>query len=958
MDLTNLTLDELLAQIKADSGYKEPEKEAPSAPVPVKEETVEAVEIVEEPEVIEVIEVADEPEAIETTETAVEPEKEQVIEAYEPESFLSLDDEAASDAEIIAETEEPDFIDRDEEPLIYFSEEPIETIEGAQEEAVPIFEPVTIIYEPSTPPAPLEIIDEEETVEPEHTVYEPVIPVEEKEETAEEKAKEIPSEKFEIFGNIDIESDISAMFPEIREEEQEATEKTVVVGELPDKTVIFERPGIVTGKNMFEKTADLRAVPAILSADDMLKEKQADNEKTFVRTGAIPIVAPAKPQSVHHDDGQMVLPGFGEPEEPVAQVDEDVVEDELRRNRSKKVDSFRLEGIEPEEPHIDEDIAEELGGEIKERRKRFSATKTRTRLNRQGVEYRKPSDKAKIGNYISKKRLTALIGTIISGVCALAMLVMTAVPGLSEKINEASPTVSAVAVISLVLLTVAFSVTLPQWSTGITCFFNGSGKPNARTPVFLAAAVALVQSLLLVIFDIHGEMPVFAPAAALVLCIGAAGSLLAYSRVEKNFAFLASQSRDGLYTVRTIDNIADANRIGRNVVMGEADIRYSGRTKFATNFLAYSLASDAADDLCIRLVPIAAAASVVIGIIAGIASKSVLCGLSIFAGAMCMGAPASAVLAANLPLSKANKALREDGGIITGYAGAFEYESTNAVAVDASDIFPGTSCNIHGMKTFYGVRIDDAILTAASMLIDAGGPISSLFNEVVMGRKELLMNVEEMVYEDRLGLSGWIRGRRVFVGNRKLLENHNIEIPMSVDEAKYRHDGRRVVYLADAGKIAAIFVVSYGSEPRIAEHLRKIENNGINILIRTTDSNITEEFVANTFGLPLNSVKIVSTPAGDVLKSYSDSVVPKSDAKLLHNGSAAAFLHCVSKASSLCASAGIVTTQQTFCTAAGLLLMAIITIFSGAFSVSALQICICQLVWTAISAGVSLINKE
>lgn len=941
MDLTNLTLDELLAQIKADSGYKEPEKEAPGAPAPVKEETVEAVEITEEPEIIEI---------------ADEPEEEQAVETYEPEIFISLDSEEVDEtAEAI---EEPETAEVVEQAPVYYSEQPIEIIEEQAEETVSLFEPETLIYNPPAPPAPLEIIDEEETAQPEAVVYEPAVPAEEKEEIAEEKTIVIPAKKFEIFSNIDIESDIGAMFPEIREEEQEATEKTVVVDELPDKTVIFERPGIVTGKNMFEKTADLRAVPAILSADDMLKEKQADNEKTFVRTGAIPIVAPAKPQSVHHDDGQMVLPGFGEPEEPVAQVDEEAVEDELRRNRSRKVNSFRLEGIEPEEPHIDEDIAEELGGEIKERRKRFSATKTRTRLNRQGVEYRKPSDKAKIGNFISKKKLASLIGTAISGACALAMLIITAVPGLAESINEASPSVSMVAVVSLALLAVAFFATLGQWSSGITCFFSGSGKPNARTPVFLAATVALIQSLLLVIFDIHGEMPVFAPAAALVLCIGAAGSLLAYSRVEKNFAFLASRSKDGLYTIRTIDNIADANRIGRNVVMGEADIRYSGRTKFATNFLAYSLASDAADDLCIKLVPLTAAASIVIGLIAGIASKSVLCGVSIFAGAMCMGAPASAVLAANLPLSRANKALREDGGIITGYAGAFEYESTNAVAVDAADIFPGSSCNIHGMKTFYGVRIDDAILTAASMMIDAGGPISSLFNEVVMGRKELLMNVEEPVYEDRLGLSGWIRGRRVFLGNRKLLENHNIEIPMSVDEAKYRHDGRRVIYLADSGKIAAIFVVSYGSEPRIADHLRKIENNGINILIRTTDSNITEEFVANTFGLPLNSVKVVSTPAGDVLKSYSDSVVPKSDAKLLHNGSAAAFLHCVSKASSLCASAGIVTTQQTFCTAAGLILMAIITIFSGAFNVSALQICICQLVWTAIGAGVSLINKE
>lgn len=926
MDLTNLSLDELLAQIKADSGYKEPEKQEPATVA--KEEPAEEI-VAEEISVIE-----EEPEEP----VAYEPQR------FEPEptEFLSL------------ETEEKEETEKISAPVFY-SEQPIEIVEETADEPESLFEPVNITYTPPAAPAPLEIVEEEAAEpEPATVAYAPAVP------TEEDKAEQ--PEKFEIFGNIDIESDVSAMFPEITEEEPEtenqATEETIVVGELPDKTVVFERPGIVTGKNMFEKTADLRAVPAILSADDMLKEKYLSGEKTFVRTGAIPIVAPSKPQPVHHEDGQMVLPGFGEPEEPVEQVDESVVEDELRKNRSKKVDSFRLEGIAPEEPHIDEDIAEELGGEIREKRKRFSSTKTRTRLNRQSVEYRKPSDKAKISEFISRKRVTAIVGTAVSGVCALAMLIMTAIPSLAQRINDASPSVSVVAVVSLAVLAVAFFATLPLWSSGISCFFSGSGKPNARTPVSLAAVAALIQSVLLVIFDTHGEMPVFAPAAAFVLCLNAAGSLLAYSSVEKNFAFLASRSKDGLYTVRTIDNASDANRIGRNVVMGEADIRYSGRTKFASNFLAYSLASDAADDLCIKLVPIATAASIVIGLIAGIASKSALCGISIFAGAMCMGTPASAVLAANLPLSKANKALREDGGIVTGYAGAFEYESTNAVAVDAADLFPGSSCNIHGMKTFYGVRIDDAILTAASMLIAAQGPISSLFNEVVMGRKELLMNVEDMVYEDRLGLSGWIRGRRVFVGNRKLLENHNIEIPMSVDEAKYRHDGRRVVYLADAGKIAAIFVVSYGSEPRIAEHLRRIENNGINILIRTTDSNITEEFVANTFGLPLNSVKVVSTPAGEVLKSYADSVTPKADAKLLHNGTAAAFLHCVSKAGSLCAAAGVVTTQQTFCTAAGLLLMAIIVIFSGALNVSALQICICQLIWTAIGAGVSLINKE
>lgn len=963
MDLTNLTLDELLEQIKSGSftptvaqppvqkGQETAEEVAPETEyVPEESETIyepATVKPKEEYAPVEAIELFDTelPDHKPVEKTVYEPES--TIEQAEANPFLSLEDEEEQ------ETTTP--------PVFYQppqANNPIEIIdESEQEEPTPIFAAAPTSAETSEP-KPLEIVDINDSDEPDFIYTPPVF----EPQAIEEPAEDEPQESFKIFGNINIDADISSFFPEVSKEDAQPQNtsdgKTREVGDLPGKTTVFERPGIITGQKMFEKTGDLRAIPAILSADDMLKSSSTAEEKTFIRTGSIPIVAQEKAPALQHDDGQMILPGFNAPEEPEIHVEESKVEDELRKNRSKKVDSFKLEGVEEEAPHIDEETYEELSEQIKEKPKRFSVTKTRTRLNRQDIEYRKGTDKAKVSDFIARKKLTSFIGMIITAVCALVLLITTGIPAVATAINQGSADFSITAVLSLVFLLTAFAAAAPNCISGITCFTSGSGKPNTQSPVIFAAIAATLQAILLIIFDKAGSIPSFASAAALVLCACCTGKWISFKRIQQNFSFLASTAKDGLYTVRTVDNMSDANKIGKNVVMGEADIRYSGKTNFAANFLAYSMASDATDDLCAKLAPIVSIASAVIGIIAGIATKNAVCGISLFAGAMCIGAPASAIIAANLPLFLANKKSVEDGGIITSYAGAFEYESTNALALDAADIFPGNCCNIHGMKTFYGVRLDDAILTAASMLISAGGPISSLFNEVVMGRKELLLNVEDLVYEDRLGLSGWVRGRRVFVGNRKLLENHNIEIPMSVDETKYRHDGRRVIYLADAGKIAAIFVVSYGTDEKIAEHLRKIENSGINLLIRTTDSNITEEYVANCFGLPLNSVKIVSSNAGDVLKDYASTVQPKADATLVHNGSAKGFLHCVSAAGSLCSAAGVITTQQTFCCAAGLLLLAIIVIFSGAFNVNALQICVCQLLWTGLGILIPKINRN
>ena len=124
------------------------------------------------------------------------------------------------------------------------------------------------------------------------------------------------------------------------------------------------------------------------------------------------------------------------------------------------------------------------------------------------------------------------------------------------------------------------------------------------------------------------------------------------------------------------------------------------------------------------------------------------------------------------------------------------------------------------------------------------------------------------------------------------------------------------------------------------------------------DSNINEKFIAQCFDLPLNSVKVVSNTAGEVLKNYSEHIRPREDAKLIHNGKATAFLHAVSSASKLCETAGKISTLQTFCMGAGLLLTVLIMIFSGPLSLTALPVCISQLLWIAIAAILPLFGKE
>lgn len=77
----------------------------------------------------------------------------------------------------------------------------------------------------------------------------------------------------------------------------------------------------------------------------------------------------------------------------------------------------------------------------------------------------------------------------------------------------------------------------------------------------------------------------------------------------------------------------------------------------------------------------------------------------------------------------------------------------------------------------------------------------------------MLYPVESYIYEDGLGLSGWIENKRVLLGTRELMENHSIEgIPTLAKEKEYSK-GNIVMYLSISGVVSTLFDSESKSKP-------------------------------------------------------------------------------------------------------------------------------------------------
>ena len=213
-----------------------------------------------------------------------------------------------------------------------------------------------------------------------------------------------------------------------------------------------------------------------------------------------------------------------------------------------------------------------------------------------------------------------------------------------------------------------------------------------------------------------------------------------------------------------------------------------------------------------------------------------------------------------------------------------QFGNPDALVVDVADLFPDESMLLHGIKTFGGAHIDDAILDAASLAVRAEGPLSMIFRRIIENKEELLREVDNLVYEQGMGLSGWVDDRRVLVGNRLLLQHHGVDVPSLDYEARYAKDGRRLVYLSTAGELSAMFVVTYAADDTIKSVLQDLCRAKVTLLVRSCDPNITAEDLCRDFELDDYYVDILPTAAGRLYMQLVTDEAESAPAVMASNG--------------------------------------------------------------------------
>lgn len=559
-----------------------------------------------------------------------------------------------------------------------------------------------------------------------------------------------------------------------------------------------------------------------------------------------------------------------------------------------------------------------------------------------------------LNHNIRKLFMRSLLSGIIAAVVVLLTIVTRIFPSAICSAVPFAP--AAYAILLFILMAASLVLNRVAMLSGLSPLVHIKG--NSDTAVAVAGAAGMVQIIVsfFCLGDLNGfHVNYYTVIPMLAFFANNVGKLYMVLRVKDNFKFVSSKGQK--YASKIYNNESVAMQMMSGTAADRPIIAYQHKTEFPSNFLKISYAPDPSEDLASKLAPITTIASIIIAVMYGVVKLSFADALNAFALITAVSVPVATLLSVNAPVRKLCKTLLSYGSMLSGYPSVKQFCDSTAIMIDANELFPAESISLEGIKTFEDYGIDESLLCGIAILKEAQNPIANAFDSVVAETEETLPEVESVLYEDEIGLVGWIKSERILVGSRTLMEKYSVEVPNMEYEEKYTSQGRQVTYLSRAGRLVAMFVTRYTPDAQLKAEMQRAETNGISFLIRTTDYNVTNDLVAKLYDLFYRSIKVLPTGLGNVLREAEDTVEETSRSYLITNGKAASLARAVTGCVKIKHNISLSIIIQLIAVIFGLLVASTLSLYAGVQVMGSLEVLIYALFWGAAAVFAPAVQK-
>jgi len=207
-------------------------------------------------------------------------------------------------------------------------------------------------------------------------------------------------------------------------------------------------------------------------------------------------------------------------------------------------------------------------------------------------------------------------------------------------------------------------------------------------------------------------------------------------------------------------------------------------------------------------------------------------------------------------------------GVLIKNAEALEVlEKVDTLVVDKTGTLTEGKPRLISVIPVRGQDEGELLYLAASLERGSEHPLAEAIVRGAEERGVKLADAREFRSMTGKGVVGSVEGKRVALGNRKLLEELHVEASDLWDRSEeLRRDGQTVMYVVVEGAVAGLLSVADPVKPSTSEAIQMLHNEGIKIVMMTGDNRTTAEAVAKKLGIDEVHAEVLPEQKGNLVK--------------------------------------------------------------------------------------------
>jgi Cu+-exporting ATPase len=166
---------------------------------------------------------------------------------------------------------------------------------------------------------------------------------------------------------------------------------------------------------------------------------------------------------------------------------------------------------------------------------------------------------------------------------------------------------------------------------------------------------------------------------------------------------------------------------------------------------------------------------------------------------------------------------------------------------------------------------NDLLVAAASLERGSEHPLAAA---IVKGAEERGLKLADAKHFESItgqGVRGEVMGKKVLLGNRRLLEGNGISIESLLAQADlFRTEGQSVMYVAIDGQVAGMVGVADPIKATAAEAIAALHAEGVRIAMLTGDNRVTAQAVSRKLGIDDLIAEVLPAQKADEVKRLRD----------------------------------------------------------------------------------------